>query len=80
MEVDTSAEDESDEDDEILDEGIDVDKSELADAPEVQFSTGELTKYEISEPGVLVHHQRLCKINFYKCPLSNGKSDKSYIK
>ena len=36
-----------------MDEELGVDGAVLAYAPDVQLSTGELTKYEITEPGVL---------------------------
>ena len=39
-------------------EEIDVDEEALTDAPYVQFSTGEFTKYEITEHVVLDCRQR----------------------
>ena len=45
-------EDDSDEDDDIIDEDLNVDETAVTDAPDVQLSTGELTKYDITGPGV----------------------------
>ena len=63
-----------------MDEDLSVDEVELEDAPDVQFSTGEFTKYEITEPGVLDCCQRLWKRKCKICPVSDGNSNKSSIK
>ena len=60
----------SDEYYDIMDEELDVYEAELSDAPDLQLSTGEFTKYEITEPGKLDIHQRRWKIKYKMCPVS----------
>ena len=43
LEGETGGEGQSDIDDDIMDKDLNIDKAEFVDAPDVQFSTGELT-------------------------------------
>ena len=58
-----------------MDKDFSIDESALADALDVQLSTGEFTKYNITEPSFLDCHQRLWKRKWGMCPVSNGDSD-----
>ena len=58
LEGEISGEDDSDKDDDIRDKDLDVGEAALAYAPDVHLSTGELTKYDIAESGLLNCFQR----------------------
>ena len=62
-----------------MDEDLYVDETALADALDVQLSTEEFTKYEITKPIVLDFHQIRRKSRCEMCPVSNGYPDESSI-
>ena len=68
-----------DEDDYIMDEDLYVDETALADSLDVQLSTEEFTKYEITKPIVLDFHQIRRKSKCEMCPVSDGYPDESSI-
>ena len=51
----------------------------LVDAPDVQLSAVEFTKYTITEPGVLDCQQKRQKTKYELCPVSYGNSEKVSI-
>ena len=69
----------SDEDDYIMYEDLYVDETALADSLDVQLSTEEFTKYEITKPIVLDFHQIQRKSKCKMWPVSNGYPDESSI-